>query len=67
MTFASDKYIKSLGFDPAKTTRMSKIQDNEYFLQTVIPPGLMNVKGGGLDLKVECHPTKRGIQRCYLR
>lgn len=61
--FASDRYIKRLGFDPEKTIRMSKILDFEHLLQMVIPPGLTNAKGGGLALRVECHDTVEGFEK----
>ncbi|KAJ5623799.1 hypothetical protein N7510_000108 [Penicillium lagena] len=64
--FAQDKYLERLGLDPAKTIRMSLIDtrrdkdeplDKLDKLQMVIPNTLTNFKGGGLNLKVECHQT----------
>ncbi|KAJ5808580.1 hypothetical protein N7474_009849 [Penicillium riverlandense] len=64
--FAQKKYLESLGLDPAKTIRMSLIDtrrdkfeplDKLDKLQMVIPNELTNANGGGLKIRVECHPT----------
>lgn len=58
-----DQYIKhTLKLkDPAKVSRMSLISGRPNQLQMVIPHALTNSKGGGLDLKIECHPDEKAF------
>jgi len=52
-----DLYIKKLesSWDPAKTLRMSIIDGKGWNdVQLLIPPGLLNDKGGGMGLSTFC-------------
>lgn len=52
-----DNYIKELesSWNPAKTLRMSIIYGKSWDdVQLIIPPGLLNSNGGGMDITASC-------------
>ncbi|KAM3499260.1 hypothetical protein MY11210_009624 [Beauveria gryllotalpidicola] len=58
-----DDYIKTLALNPAKTIRMSVVDiAGKETLQMLIPNGLLNSNGGGLDIVVNCEDEDKKLE-----
>ncbi|KAF1731277.1 hypothetical protein CRV24_009356 [Beauveria bassiana] len=58
-----EKYLKGLSLDPAKTIRLGIVDvKGKETLQMMIPNELLNDKGGGLDLVVNCEDPEKNLE-----
>ncbi|KAM3477247.1 hypothetical protein MY8738_006527 [Beauveria namnaoensis] len=58
-----EKYLKGLSLDPAKTIRLGIVDvKGKETLQMMIPNEMLNDKGGGLDLVVNCEDPEKNLE-----
>ncbi|OAA34924.1 hypothetical protein BBO_09011 [Beauveria brongniartii RCEF 3172] len=58
-----EKYLKGLSLNPAKTIRLGIVDvKGKETLQMMIPNELLNDKGGGLDLVVNCEDPDKKLE-----
>ncbi|ATY63290.1 hypothetical protein A9K55_009125 [Cordyceps militaris] len=58
-----ENYLKGLSLNPAKTIRMAVVDlVGKETLQMMIPNDLLNSKGGGLDIVVNCEDPEKQLE-----
>ena len=63
MNMRPEKYLKGLSLDPAKTIRLGIVDvKGKETLQMMIPNEMLNDKGGGLDLVVNCEDPEKNLE-----